>query len=245
MGPVESVIDSVSTKSTRTDLVTAADRASEALIVGMLQAERPDDGLLGEEGASRAGTSGLTWVVDPLDGTVNFVYGLPLFAVSVACRDESGALVGVVHDPVRGETFTASAGGGAACNDTALHLGPGPVLAEALVGTGFGYASRRRQEQARLLGTVLPAVRDIRRGGSAALDLCWVAAGRLDAVFEAGLQEWDLAAGALVVEEAGGELATIGGLIDSEPWVQTLFAAAPGLGEPLQDLVAQAAANAL
>jgi myo-inositol-1(or 4)-monophosphatase len=185
-GPNQAVRASVGTKSTRTDLVTAADRASEALIVETLLAERPDDAVVGEEGGNRPGKSGLTWVIDPLDGTVNYVYGFPVFCVSVACRDEDGVLVGVVHDPVRRETFTASTGQGAACNGRRLVLADGPVLAEALIGTGFGYSSARRHVQAKLLAAVLPAVRDIRRAGSAALDLCWVASGRLDGIFEAG-----------------------------------------------------------
>jgi myo-inositol-1(or 4)-monophosphatase len=244
-GPAPHVLDSVGTKSSRTDLVTAVDRASEELIVACLRAERPDDAILGEEGGSAAGTSGITWVIDPLDGTVNFVYGIPAFSVSIACRDATGTLAGVVHDPLRGETFVATAGGGAACNDLRLRLEPGPDLAEALISTGFGYGSARRGVQAQLLATVLPAVRDIRRGGSAALDLCWVAAARLDGLFEAGLAEWDSAAGALIVTEAGGQVVTVDGLIEGEPAVTTIFATAPGLLQSLQALVVKAAASAL
>lgn len=237
-GPVRAVTDSVQAKSSRTDLVTEADRASERLILGRLAAERPDDAILAEEsGPSGTGSSGLTWVVDPLDGTINFVYGFPVFAVSIACRTESSTLVGAVHDPSRRETFSALAGGGAFRDRTRLHLGPGPELAEALVGTGFSYDSDRRRAQGQLVAGVLPYVRDIRRAGSAALDLCWVASGRLDAFYEAGLAPWDLAAGSLVVSEAGGTLATLEGLLDGHDDVPTLLAAAAGVAGPLEELL--------
>ncbi|HET9093411.1 MAG TPA: inositol monophosphatase family protein [Acidimicrobiales bacterium] len=203
----------MSSKTTRTDLVTEADRASEQLIVERLRANRPDDAILAEEGASRDGTSGLTWVVDPLDGTINFVYGFPAFCVSIACVAGGERLVGVVLDPVRHEVFRARLGGGATRNGAPLRIEEGPPLSEALVATGFGYAAERRRSQAELLETVLPEVRDIRRAGAAALDLCWLASGRVNAYFEAGLAPWDLAGGALVVTEAGGVVELLEGIV--------------------------------
>ena len=240
-GPSEAVTDSVRAKSSRTDLVTEADDASQRLILARLAEARPDDGIVAEEGGSHGGSSGLTWVIDPLDGTINFVYGFPVFGISIACQDGTTSVAGVVHDPVRRETFTAVAGGGAWRNGERLDLGPGPELSEALVGTGFSYRSERRQDQARLLATVLPQVRDIRRAGAAAIDLCWVAAGRLDAFYEAGLAPWDVAAGSLVVTEAGGTVESVNGLMPAEPNLPTLVAAAPGLGRPLWDLLMSAA----
>ncbi len=216
---------SLEAKSSHTDPVTVVDKASEALIASAVTRERPDDAILGEEGASRDGTTGLTWVIDPLDGTVNFVYGIPVFAVSIACTT-SEPVVGVVHDPVRDETFVAVRGRGAALNGARLEMGRGPGLSEALVGTGFSYDSRRRQAQADLLAHVLPSVRDLRRAGAAALDLCWLAAGRLDAFYEAGLQPWDVAAGSLVVTEAGGRTRRLNGLVAGESELET-FVAAP------------------
>ncbi len=156
---------------------------------------RPEDGLLGEEGANRPTRSGLTWVIDPLDGTTNFVYGYGSFAVSIALCDDVGSLLGVVHDPLRAETFTAARGRGSSLDG--CRLGPlvAAPLAEALIGTGFGYERALRESQGGLLAGLLGEVRDIRRGGSAALDLCGVAAGRLDGYYEAGLEPWDRAAG--------------------------------------------------
>jgi len=241
-GPTKRVTDSVRSKSTRTDLVTEADQASEQLIVARLLAERPADAIVAEESGSREGTSGLTWVVDPLDGTINFVYGFPVFGVSIACRSsiDGTTVVGVVHDPIRGETFSALLGGGAFRDGVRLVLEPGPELGEALVGTGFSYQSDRRAAQASLLGSILPRVRDIRRAGAAAIDLCWVAAGRLDAFYEAGLAPWDLAAGSLIVTEAGGTVDQTDGLLRGHRGVSTLIAAAPGLGATLGEVLLEA-----
>jgi myo-inositol-1(or 4)-monophosphatase len=194
----------VQLKSSQTDPVSDADRDAEELIAGLLRHERPGDSVLGEEGAGMAGVSGLGWVVDPLDGTVNFLYGIPQWAVSIACRDAEGTLVAVVHDPLHGETFSALRGQGASCNGRLLSIGPGAPLDQALVGTGFSYVASERQLQTELFVRILPRARDIRRAGSAALDLAWVAAGRLDAFYEHGLREWDHAAGDLLVSEAGG-----------------------------------------
>jgi myo-inositol-1(or 4)-monophosphatase len=195
----------VGVKSSATDPVSAADRASERLIARRLLEARPDDGLVGEEGqAPRASRSGLTWVVDPLDGTVNFLYGIPTWAVSIACVDADGGLVAVVHDPNRDETFVAVRGGGAWLGDRRLGVTHVDDLAATLVATGFAYDPAVRVEQGRWAAALLPRVRDIRRSGSAALDLAWVGAGRIDAFLEVGLGVWDWAAGALIVTEAGG-----------------------------------------
>jgi myo-inositol-1(or 4)-monophosphatase len=192
-------------KSSQTDPVSDADRDAEALIASMLREERPGDSVLGEEGAGTTGVSGLGWVVDPLDGTVNFLYGIPQWAVSIACRDAQGTLAAVVHDPLHGETFCALRGEGSTCNGRNLQVSAAPPpLAQALVGTGFSYDASERRLQTELFVRILPRARDIRRAGSAALDLAWVAAGRLDAYYEHGLAEWDHAAGDLIVSEAGG-----------------------------------------
>jgi myo-inositol-1(or 4)-monophosphatase len=227
-GPAEEV----SSKSSETDLVSEADRASEAAILDLLTRERPDDGLLGEEGASREGASGRRWVVDPLDGTINYLYGFQAWCVSVAVEDSSGGVVGVVHDPLRDETFTASRDGGAFLNGAPIHVRGQESLELALVATGFGYQSEVRAVQAQLLTEVLPRVRDIRRAGAAALDLAWVAAGRLDAYFERGLKPWDWAAARVLITEAGGALAELEG----DP--PGLAAANPVLLPKLLELVA-------
>jgi myo-inositol-1(or 4)-monophosphatase len=191
------------TKSTLTDLVTVFDEAAETTIVDGLAAARPDDAIVGEEGTDRPGTSGISWYVDPIDGTTNFVYGLPLWSTSVAAADAAGMVVGVVYAPVIGELFAATRGGGATLGGRPIHCSDRSELALALVGTGFAYAAARRQEQAAILADVIGAVRDVRRLGSAALDLCYVAAGRYDAYFETGLSSWDAAAGELIAREAG------------------------------------------
>jgi myo-inositol-1(or 4)-monophosphatase len=221
----------LATKSTETDLVTDADRDAERVISELLRVERPDDGVLGEEGDARAGSSGRRWVVDPLDGTVNFVYGIPAWAVSVAVEDGDGVLAGVVHDPVRAETFSAARGRGAALDGVPIRVREPEGLSKAMVATGFSYAAELRTRQAETLMRVLPAVRDVRRMGAAALDLSWVAAGRFDGYYERGLNAWDWAAGSLLVLEAGGELAQLEG----EP--AGLVATAPGLLEGLLELV--------
>jgi len=203
-------VEVAATKSSPTDVVTQMDRDVEAFIRSQLSAARPDDGFFGEEGNAEAGTSGLTWVVDPIDGTVNYLYGIDAYAVSIAVVSGSGdpltwtVLAGAVHDVARDETWSAWLGGGAWHEDDRLRVNAPRPLAESLVGTGFGYAANRRLAQARTLVHVLPHVRDIRRIGSMALDLCRLASGHLDLVFERGLQPWDHAAGGLLVSEAGG-----------------------------------------
>ena len=196
----------VESKSSRTDLVSDADRDAEALILDMIAAGRPGDAIVAEEGggADGVGDAALRWVIDPLDGTTNFLWGIPHWSVSIAVSDAEGPRVGVVHDPTRGETFTAVRGAGADLGGRPLWLDDAPALAEALVGTGFNYRADERARQGARAAAVLPAVRDIRRFGSAALDLAWLAAGRMDAYYESGLNEWDWAAGRLLVTEAGG-----------------------------------------
>ncbi|MBA3305000.1 MAG: inositol monophosphatase [Thermoleophilaceae bacterium] len=221
----------VERKSSRTDLVSDADRDAEAAIEEILSAERPDDGLLAEEGSSREAVSGRRWVVDPLDGTTNFLYGIPAWAVSIALEDADGSALGVVADPVRGETFTAIRGRGAACNGEPIEVTGEERLDTALVATGFSYEAQERQAQAALLAEVLPRVRDIRRVGAAALDLCWVATGRLDAYYERGLKHWDWAAASLLVAEAGGRLRWLEG----EP--RGLVAGSPMVVDGLLELV--------
>jgi myo-inositol-1(or 4)-monophosphatase len=197
----------VTSKSSATDPVSEADEAAERLIADRLLAACPDDGLLGEEGqTNRAGSSGRRWVVDPLDGTVNFLYGAPSWCVSVACEDDQGGLVGVVHDPNRGETFRASRHGGAWLGDRRLQVGTPTSLATTMLATGFAYAPATRQEWGRAVADLLGLVRDVRRGGSAALDLAWTAAGRFDAYLEFGLSPWDWAAGRLLASEAGAQV---------------------------------------
>jgi myo-inositol-1(or 4)-monophosphatase len=196
-------VHTIQTKLSVTDPVSEADRASERLLVERILAERPDDGLLGEEGAARAGSTGLRWVIDPLDGTVNYLYGYPAWCVSVACEDDRGGLVGAVHDPVRGETYRAARGGGAWLGEHRLRVHDPVALDRALIATGFAYDAAVRGRQAGVLAALLAQVRDVRRGGSAALDLCAVAAGRVDAYYEDTTQRWDWAAGALIAAEAG------------------------------------------
>src|SRR3954468_8226098 len=193
-------------KSSATDPVSDADRDAEALIRTLLHRERPDDALLGEEGGASAGDTALRWVVDPLDGTVNYLYRFPAWCVSIACEDAQGGLVAAVFDPARRELFTAVRGQGAACDGQPLRVRSGSELQTALVGTGFGYVARQRARQAEGAARLIPQVRDIRRAGSAALDLAWVAAGRLDGFYEHGLNPWDRAAGELLVREAGGRV---------------------------------------
>jgi myo-inositol-1(or 4)-monophosphatase len=229
-------VEVAATKSTPTDVVTAADAAAERLVVEGIRAARPGDGVLGEEGADDAGTTGVRWVVDPVDGTVNFLYGLPQWAVSVAVEVDGVTEVGVVHDPSKAETFTAVRGGGAALNGRALRCTAATDLSLALVATGFSYDARRRAAQARHLATLLPAVRDIRRLGAGALDLCAVAAGRVDAYYEQAMNPWDWAAGALIAREAGARVSGLRGRAEGRALV---LAAAPGVFDALHDLLVE------
>lgn len=230
--------DAIRTKSSGTDLVTDLDRAAEARIVERILGARPDDGVLGEEGGERTGSSGVRWVIDPLDGTTNYVYGYPAYSVSIAAEADGQAVAAVVVDVVRGERFTAAVGHGAHGDDRPLQVSSEDTLASALLGTGFSYDAASRGRQAEALVTVLPAVRDIRRSGSAALDLCALAAGRLDGFWERGLSPWDRAAGTLIATEAG---ARVGRLGPAEP--MTLLAAPPGLYDALEALLEAAGAG--
>jgi myo-inositol-1(or 4)-monophosphatase len=195
--------EGVRAKSGPTDPVSAADLAAEAAIRAVLARERPGDAILGEEGGATGGDGDLRWVVDPLDGTVNYLFGIPIFAVSVAVEDADGGLAGVVLDPSRGERFAATRSGTPTLDGRLIRGSQRADLATALVGTGFGYDRAVRGVQAEVAARVLPRVRDIRRAGAAAIDLCWCACGRLDAYWERGVRHWDYAAGALICERAG------------------------------------------
>jgi myo-inositol-1(or 4)-monophosphatase len=252
----------VSSKSTPTDLVSEADLASERAIRELLAQRRPDDGFVGEEGAPVEGTSGLSWVVDPLDGTVNFLFGIPQWCVSVAVRDRHRTLAGAVFDPNRDELFTATHGGSAklhgprgelvlgvpaASGGADVDVGAGEDvgagargraggadLATAMIATGFAYDENVRAAQAKVLTRLTPQVRDIRRFGSAALDLTWTAAGRFDAYFERTVKQWDIAAGALVCECAGLRVIELP-VHEHLPW--GILVAPPALAEPLLAVV--------
>ncbi|MEA2218270.1 MAG: monophosphatase [Solirubrobacteraceae bacterium] len=193
----------VRAKSSPTDVVSEADLAAERAIRELLAARRPGDAILGEEGGETQVGEGLRWIVDPLDGTTNFLFGVPQWCVSVAVHDDDGALAGVVFDPLRDEIFCAERGGAATLNGTPVRASERSELGSALIATGFAYESSVRSTQAAVVARVLPVVRDIRRMGSAALDLAWTAAGRYDAFYERGVQTWDIAAGWLLCECAG------------------------------------------
>ncbi|MCC5580774.1 inositol monophosphatase [Microtetraspora sp. AC03309] len=224
----------VETKSSPTDVVTALDRAAEELIRARIAAARPYDAVLGEEGGDTPGTGGARWVVDPIDGTVNFLYGLPDWAVSIGVEVDGEIVAGAVSVPRRGELYSASRGEGAWLGGERLRCNTGVALDRALVATGFGYDSGRRAVQAEVLAHVLPRVRDIRRGGSCAVDLCSVAAGRVDAYYERGTNYWDHAAAGLIATEAG---ARIGGLRGRPHGTDMVVCAAPGLFDRLHDLL--------
>lgn len=222
-------VDVATVKTSPVDVVTELDTRAEAFVREALAGLRPQDGVLGEEYGLRAGTSGLTWVVDPIDGTVNFLYGIPAYSVSVAVvagdATRPGAwtpLAGCVYAPAQARTYRAAAGLGSTRTDgisgttARLTVGPGVPLSHALLGTGFGYRAERRSVQGRVVAALLPQVRDIRRAGCASLDLCAVAAGELDVYYERGLHPWDMAAGLLVVTEAGGVVTGLGGRPPSE-----------------------------
>jgi myo-inositol-1(or 4)-monophosphatase len=230
----------VETKSSETDVVTAVDRASEDLIRRRLAELRPGEPVLGEEGGGdesdgEAG-DGVTWVVDPIDGTVNFLYGSPVFAVSVGAQVAGRSVAGAVVEPVSGRVWTAVRGQGAWLNGRPLRVSAPERLEVTLLSTGFSYLSDRRARQARMVEGLLAQVRDVRRGGSGALDLCAVGAGWTDAYFEHGLNRWDWAAGALVAAEAGAVVSLPGE--DPDLGTDATFAAAPSIAGPLRDLLA-------
>jgi myo-inositol-1(or 4)-monophosphatase len=216
------------------DLVSEADLASERLIRERLTRARPGDGFLGEEGGGQEGTSGLHWIVDPLDGTVNFLFAIPQWCVSVAVADELGALAGAVFDPCRNELFLATRDGPPLLNDSPIEASSREDLATAMVATGLAYDTDTRAAQADVLTRVIPRVRDIRRFGSAALDLAWTAAGRYDAYFERSVKPWDIAAGTLICERAG---LIVRELPEHEHLPPGVLAASPALAQPLFELV--------
>jgi myo-inositol-1(or 4)-monophosphatase len=225
--------EGLASKTSPTDPVSDADREAERVIRDILLNDRPEDGLVGEEGSRESPANGRTWVVDPLDGTVNFLYGLRTWAVSIALEDAEGLAVGVVFNPVDAECFSALRGEGAALNGEPIRVTSCPALDRAMVATGFSYEAERRREQAELLVGLLPRIRDVRRAGAAALDLAYVAAGRVDAFYERGLKRWDEAAGRLLVKEAGGVAEDLRG----EPR-GVVAAATPTLLEELREAVA-------
>lgn len=239
-------------KSSPTDLVSDADVEVERMIRELLEEERPQDGLLGEEEGERPGSSGLCWVFDPLDGTINFLLGIPQWCVSVAVRDEHGPLAGAIYDPLRDELFTATRGAPAILEEPekpSLLYPPSPVpkhqrrtlqvaeratLSDAMVATGLGYSAKLRAAQAQVLARLVPQVRDIRRFGSAALDLAWTAAGRYDAYFERSVKPWDVEAGLLICARAGLRTIELPER-DDLPW--GVLVATPSLAEPLFELL--------
>jgi myo-inositol-1(or 4)-monophosphatase len=231
-------ITDVETKSTRTDVVTAADRAVERQVIDSLRSARPGDTVLGEEYGSSAepAAGSVRWVLDPIDGTVNYLYGLPQYAVSLAAEVDGVVRAGVVINAATGDEWTATLGGGAWRDGRRLRCSDRTELAQSLIGTGFGYDARRRAHQGAVLAQLITQVRDIRRFGAAALDLCAVGEGLLDAYFEKGLNPWDHAAGGLVAAEAG---ATVAGLSGAAPGLDMVVAAPPALFGPLHDLLVE------
>ncbi len=239
------VVEVAAAKSSSVDVVTQVDRDAESLIRGRLAELRPGDGFFGEESGGGSGTSGLTWVVDPIDGTVNYLYGIPHYAVSIAVVEGDAdpqswrALAGVVVNPATGELYSAATGGGAHLGDRALRVADAVELDQALVATGFAYLAATRAEQGAAVARLLPIVRDIRRMGTASLDLCAVAAGRVNAYFERTLNPWDHAAGALIAQEAG---ALVTGVPGARADHRFLLAAHPDLARVLAAVLADVGA---
>lgn len=230
------------TKSSIVDVVTAADREVEEFIRARIADARPHDGILGEEGGTSGGTSGVTWVVDPIDGTVNYLYGLPHYAVSIGVVEGDpdpltwDALAGAVVNPAVGEVFTASRGGGAHHDGAPIRVADPVPLEIALIATGFAYAAEMRAKQGAAVGALLPLVRDIRRAGTASLDLAAVASGRINAYYERTLSPWDHAAGALIAREAGAIVTGLGVVPATSDF---LLAGHPDLVGPLEALLVE------
>jgi myo-inositol-1(or 4)-monophosphatase len=235
-------VEVANSKSSSVDIVTFADRESEQLIKDMLADARPNDGFLGEEGGAGESSSGLTWVVDPIDGTVNFLYGIPHYAVSIAVVEGEPdpltwrALAGCVVNPAVGEVYSAAEGAGAFLGGQPISVAPAVDLSQALIGTGFAYDSDMRGRQGAAIAKLLPGVRDIRRAGTASLDLCWVASGRLNAYFERTLSPWDHAAGALIAREAGARVTGRDGAAPSRDFI---LAAEPTVAAALEARLAE------
>lgn len=228
---------SIATKTSTTDNVTATDQASEEFIASQLKSSRPDDGILGEEGAAVASKNGIEWVIDPIDGTTNFIYGLPNFAVSVGATVDGIPVAGAVYNPSTDELFCAYTGGGAFLNDTSISVNRADDFSLALIATGFAYNPEVRAQQGRIVAELLPQVRDIRRLGSAALDICNVACGRVDAYYEQGVRPWDVTAASVVLREAGG---IVTGFTDDMPWNDVVAACTTGIHSRLRALAAPA-----
>lgn len=230
------------TKSSATDMVSEMDRGAETLLVEGILGAFPNDGILGEEGTDRTGSSGWRWVIDPLDGTTNYLYGHPFWSVSVGVEYDAMPVIGAVDIPTLHETFCASTGQGTTRNGDPVRVSDVTTNAYALVATGFGYSSERRDWQGRILSSVISQVRDLRRGGSAAIDLSFVACGRVDAYFERGLNPWDMCAGIVLVREAGGFITDLSG--HGEPTAEFMVAAGRPLHGELRTLLADAIAVA-
>ncbi|MFI5907409.1 inositol monophosphatase family protein [Dactylosporangium sp. NPDC051541] len=229
-------VDAVATKSTATDVVTAADRAVERLVRDKLKEARPGDVVFGEEFGGGQERAAVRWILDPIDGTVNYLYNIPVYAVSLAAEVDGQVVAGVVLNAATGREWTATRGGGAFCGGRRLRVTGETDLGQALVGTGFGYAAERRLHQARVLLGLIGHVRDVRRIGAASIDLCLVAEGALDAYYEKGLNPWDHAAGGLVAAEAG---ALVTGLDGNPPGADMVIAAPPALHPHLHDLLSK------
>lgn len=203
----------IDTKTSEIDIVTQMDRAAEKLIVDAILKERPDDGIIGEEGSDRSGTSGYTWVIDPIDGTVNYLYDMAGWSVSIAVKDVNGSCVGVVYSPTTDSLFTAIRGQGSYLNGKSLKCNDQIELNRALIATGFAYKNEQREVQVTQFNKLILKIRDYRRNGSAAIDICHVAAGIVDGYYEIGLHEWDLAAAELIAQEAGAKVTVHGDLV--------------------------------
>jgi myo-inositol-1(or 4)-monophosphatase len=231
----------VRSKSSATDLVSEADERAERTIVGYLRVRRPDDSIVAEEGSSAKGATEIRWFIDPLDGTINFLYGIPHWCVAICCADQSGALAGIIYHPLRDELYTATRGGGAFLGESSLRVSRKTELASSLIGTGFAYVADARHLQGRILAEVVGEVRDVRRNGSASLDLAFVAAARLDGYFESVDAPWDWMAGALLVREAGGRVTE---LHPANPALPRIVASAPAIHDALNRLLAKAVQKA-
>ena len=226
---------SATTKSSPIDMVTLYDKSSELLITEGLARLRPDDAIVGEEGASKTGTSGITWHIDPIDGTTNFYFDLPLWAVSIGAVDEDGPVAGAVFAPALGDMFSAARGAGATLNDNPIAVRDNSDITDALVCTGFSYRVHEREHHAKRVADMVMKVRDIRRFGAAAIDLCFVACGRLDAYFEEHLHSWDLVAGQVIATEAG---AVISDYVGNPVTPQQVLVSTPGVHHTLMQLIA-------
>lgn len=227
----------VATKSSPTDMVTEFDRAAEAMITEALRAARPDDGLVGEEGAAHSGAGPVTWHIDPIDGTTNFFFDLPTWAVSIGAVDENGPLAGAVYSPPLGEMFSGARGHGARLNGSPIAVRTNTRIADALVATGFSYDAADRLRQSRRIPTMIDRIRDVRRFGAAALDMCFVACGRLDAYFEENLHSWDVVAAQVIATEAGAVITDFSG---ASVHPSNVLAASPGVHRHMVELLASA-----